>query len=160
MWNAYKNSFGQSGQQKPCGRRYRITKINTKTDKHPPYPLHFAYGEAHFRKYKINTIHITYVFTLCNGLLTAHDAHNQIQETKSLLLAKIICGLIKIDVMEMASRMRSRSFRVGQSPVQYFKDVFRKVRNRCNTIQIWGAATSPIKFAHNVDSVQVTFILF
>jgi len=55
----------------------------------------------------------------------------------------------------MASRMRSRSFRVGQKPVQCFKDVFRKIRKRCNTIQIWGAATSPIKFAHNVDSVEI-----
>jgi hypothetical protein len=61
MRNAYKNSFEQSEQQKQCGRRYGIMKINTKTVIYPPYPLHFAYGEAHFRKYKINTIHITYV---------------------------------------------------------------------------------------------------
>ena len=55
----------------------------------------------------------------------------------------------------MASRMRSRSFKVGQNPVQCFKDVFRKIRKRCNTIQIWGEATSPIKFAHNIDSVEI-----
>jgi hypothetical protein len=59
------NSFGQSGQQKPCGRRYRIMKINTQTDIHPTYLLHFAYGEAHFRKYKINIIYIyIYIYYL------------------------------------------------------------------------------------------------
>lgn len=68
--------------------------------------------------------------------------------------------LIKIHVMEMASEMRSRSFSVGQKPVRCFKDVLRKVRKRCSTIQIWGAATSPITFAHSVDSVEITFKLF
>jgi hypothetical protein len=62
--------------------------------------------------------------------------------------------------MEMASRMRSRSFRVGQNPVRCFKEVLRKVRKRFSTIEIWGAATSPIKVAHNVDSVEITFKLF
>jgi len=62
--------------------------------------------------------------------------------------------------MEMASRMRSRSFRVGQNPVRCFKDVLRKLRKRYNTIQLCGTATSPIKVAHNVASVEITFKLF
>jgi hypothetical protein len=71
-------------------------KINTKTDIHPTYPLHFTYGESPFSyiqdKYYIYIL-LMYVFTLCTVLLTAYDAHNQLQDTKSLLLEKINCGL-------------------------------------------------------------------
>jgi hypothetical protein len=62
--------------------------------------------------------------------------------------------------MEMVSGMRSRSFSVEQNPVRCFKDVLRKVRKMCSAIQIWGAATSTIIFAHGVDSVEITFKLF